>query len=242
KRLTKQGRRPATVNRYLANLHMSYVLGKRHGLVIVMPEFPWRSEMGNERQGFLTREKYEALRAELAPHAKLVLVIGYYLGLRRGEILGLKWDQVDMREKVIRLKALQTKNKSPRIAPIYGELYGWLDMARTERDQKFPGCPWVIQVRGKRIYSLRTAWLAALRRMNTTEDLLIHDLRRTALSNMEDAGIPRSVAMSISGHKTESAYKRYLIGNQKRVIEAGHTMEVFHEKQREAAENEIGRA
>jgi integrase len=102
----------ASINRCLANLHYAFQLGmdEEPPLVLRIPKFPWRQE-DNVRQGILDRQTYEKLRAELVPHAALALVIGYHTGMRKGEILSLRWDQIDLREGVIRLEKKQVKNK-----------------------------------------------------------------------------------------------------------------------------------
>jgi hypothetical protein len=44
--------------------------------------------------------------------------------------------------------------------------------------------------------------------------MLLHDLRRSAVRNMERAGLSRSVAMQLTGHKTEAVYRRYAMTSE----------------------------
>jgi integrase len=71
--------------------------------------------------------------------------------------------------------------------------------------------PWVFhRDSGDPIRYLRRAWVAATRGAGVSGRIL-HDFRRTAVRRMERAGVPRSVAMKISGHRTESIDRRYAI-------------------------------
>ncbi|PYM64496.1 MAG: site-specific integrase, partial [Candidatus Rokuibacteriota bacterium] len=56
---------------------------------------------------------------------------------------------------------------------------------------------------GHRRGDFRKAWATACRKAGCP-GMLKHDFRRTAVRNLETAGVPRSVAMKITGHKTES--------------------------------------
>jgi integrase len=64
-------------------------------------------------------------------------------------------------------------------------------------------CPYVFNRNGRRIKSLRKSWELACESAGYPGKLL-HDLRRSAVRNMERAGLSRSVAMQLSGHKTEA--------------------------------------
>jgi integrase len=58
--------------------------------------------------------------------------------------------------------------------------------------------------------SIRIEWHNAVRAAGIPWKIP-HDFRRTAVRRLERAGVPRSVAMKLVGHKTESVYRRYAI-------------------------------
>lgn len=220
----------SSINRYLANLHKALKLGEQAELVGKIPPFPWQSE-DNVREGVFTDAMYIAIRDELAPHARLAFVIAYHTGMRKGAILSLRRDWIDLEAGVIRIPspAKGSTKRNPRNVPIWGEMRGYLEMAMAERTK----CPYLIQYEGSAVREIRTAWNAACRRAGIAM-ALFHDTRRTVITRMEEAGVPRHAAMAASGHKTESAYKRYAIGSQRVAQQTGRQMEEWLAKQDEA--------
>ena len=74
-------------------------------------------------------------------------------------------------------------------------------------------CPYVFQRNGRRIRTFKGAWEAACEAAGFP-GRIPHDLRRSAVRNMERAGLSRSVAMQLTGHKTEAIYRRYAITSE----------------------------
>ena len=74
--------------------------------------------------------------------------------------------------------------------------------------------------------TLRTAWKNACK-VAGCPGKLIHDMRRSAVRTFERAGVPRSVAMSIVGHKTESIYRRYAIVDEAMQREAAARLDAW---------------
>ena len=83
--------------------------------------------------------------------------------------------------------------------------------------------PLVFHRSGRPIHSFRRSWKKACEKAGRP-GLLFHDLRRSAVRNLERAGVPRSVAMKLTGHKTESIYRRYAIVAESDLRAAGEKL------------------
>lgn len=228
-----EGAANSTINRELSLLRRAFNLGlnSEPPLVAVVPKIPRLAE-NNVRKGFFDHEAFVRLRGELPEHLRPVIMFAYSTGCRKGEILSLRWEQVDFSARVVRLEPGETKNDEGRTIPLIGELFDMLLLQKERRDRFYPGCSCVFFRYGKKIKSLYRAWLEAGKRAGLIDDRgnskhLFHDLRRTGVRNLIRAGVPERVTMMISGHKTRSVLDRYNIVDERDVLVAGEKLERY---------------
>ena len=159
------------------------------------------------------------MRGVLPNHQKVPLTIGYWTGMRRGEILNLQWEQLDLERGLLRIDPGTTKTGEGRVVPVVPDLLAVLTQWRLRTLKGWPLCHWVCHYQGERLTRLTRAWDRAARRVGLNGKLF-HDLRRTAIRNMVRAGVSERVAMTISGHKTRSVFDRYDIVSERDLHEA----------------------
>jgi integrase len=201
------------------------------------PHFP--KLQGGTRTGFLTRDVFLRLRGELPERLRCPLTLAYDTGMRRGEVFGLRWTDVDIKAREIRLEV--TKNGEKRTVPIGRELLAMLEIER----EKYPAAEFVFmrtdrEGRPVRVLSFRKAWASAAKRAGVS-GTLFHDLRRTAVRNMVRSGIPERVAMAISGHKTRAIFDRYNIVDGDDLSVAAKLLEAYQKREDAARKRETAR-
>lgn len=212
----------ATINKELSYVRRGFRLGLRNEprLVETVPYFPML-EVDNAREGILSHEGYRIIRDSLPLYARIALVISYHTGSRKGEVRRIRIDKIDFAKARIDLPGRVVKNKKPRFLPIYGDMKAELEMAIAAAD---PKCPFLVQNDGKPVFDWEKSWKTACK-LAQIDNALFHDLRRTALTNMIEAGFSEKEAMEISGHKTRSVFDRYHIVSERRLKQLGERLE-----------------
>jgi integrase len=244
-----EGAKNATINRELACLRRMFRIGKTAGKVAFCPEIKMLQE-DNVRTGFFEPADFRSVVQDLPDEVKPIAEVAYITGWRiASEILTRQWRHVDFEGGFLRLEPGETKNRKGRMFPLTPELRQVLQRQRdlTEALERNGGrsIPWVFHREGERIRVFRRSWvracvkagLATLVRKKESGAVRVvlhripHDLRRTAVRNLERAGVPRSAAMAMVGHLTESIYRRYAIADESMLRDAALRLAELHRQQ-----------
>jgi integrase len=206
---TKEGLSPGTVNRYLSALSKAFSNAVR--------EWHWmqdnplaRVSKKTEPRGrvrYLSDEErarlLDACRKSERPELYLIVLFALTTGMRRGELLGLRWPDVDLERRVAVLH--NTKNGDRRSVPIVPEVAALLRergrVRRLDNDLIFAS-------EGAGPIWPDKHWYQALKAAKI-KDFRFHDLRHTAASYLAMSGASVPELAAVLGHRTLQMVKRY---------------------------------
>jgi len=199
--------KPATINRMLAVLSHMFTKAVDWKMMPKDVAAGINAKMlpeNNRRLRFLSKEECQALIHACDPHLKPIVITALNTGMRRGEILTLRWDQhVDLKHNFILLD--NTKNGERREIPVNKTLCAVLQGLPRRID-----IPYVFfdPATGKPYKEFKRSFGSACRRAGI-RDFRPHDLRHTFASQLVMAGVDLTTVKELLGHKEIRMTLRY---------------------------------
>lgn len=202
------GARPATVNGELATLNHLLHRAQEWGWLERAVKVP-RLREENRRLVYLTGEQanllLDAARADACWEIYPFVLIGLHTAMRRSEILGIRWEHVDLARRMIHIPKAKA---GARDQPITAALADYLSELRA----MMPGAVWLFpadSASGHRI-SIEKPFrrVVAAAGLNPRE-VTRHTLRHTAITHLVQSGVDLPTVQRISGHKTLAMVARY---------------------------------
>jgi integrase len=193
--------KPATINRELALLKTMFAWGKFKN----NPAKEVKLLDGEvERVRYLMPDEVRKLLSNCTDHLKPIVEVAVHTGMRKGELLGLRWENVNLELGIISIEKTNTKNKVRKDIPM-NEIVKAAVMG-IERKGHYVFC----NGNGEplKYSSVRKCFEKAVRK-SKIEDFRFHDLRHTFASNLVMAGIDIITVKELMGHKDLKMTLRY---------------------------------
>ncbi len=154
------------------------------------------------RLRFLEKEEIVKLLSNCGTNLRPIVVLALFTGMRRGEILGLKWHDIDVKRNIITL--LDTKNGEKREVPMNEQVKTALIRVRKHPDTAYIFC----NEKGVPVHDIRKSYSTALRKSGIT-NFRFHDLRHTFASQLVMSGVDLNTVRELLGHKDMTMTLRY---------------------------------
>ena len=193
----------ATVNRELALLKHLFSKAIKWKMLRENPAKDVKFLKGAvNRVRYLMPEEFQGLLSNCDDFLKPIVTVAVHTGMRRGEILSLRWDQVNFEQGIITI--LDTKNSERKDIPMDETVRTTLQGLGRRGEFVFPNS------RGKPFNSMiiHYAFHGALDR-SVIPDFRFHDLRHTFASNLVMAGVKIEKVQKLMGHKMIAMTQRY---------------------------------
>ncbi len=210
----KEGVSKVTTNREIQLLKKMFNIALEEGYLEVnqAKKIKLYSELDTVRDRVLSEEEQPGLFKELAEHVRPLVFVALHTGMRKGELLTLKWCNVDFEKRIIKVE--ETKSKKMRFIPVNSVLFDELSSLKLKRGTEQRVFPFKY---------VQKAWENARRRAGL-DDLTLHDLRRTFGTRLLEAGVDIVTIAKLYGHSSVLVTQRYLHPKDKLSKEAVETL------------------
>ena len=242
-----------TLSRELAALKRALKLALSKEMVRRVPSMEIPDERHRADEGEFSSEQFAAVIQQLQAKDRSKYLVPlvtflYRTGMRAQEPMGMKWKEVRLDLRMLRLPARRTKGKEPKAITLDGDLLKLIQQQRKLHDDKFPSCEYVFpDNQGQKITYDRAIdqFQAACKRAEVLEGFTtwdgqlrkpgFHDLRRTFAREADRCRVPHDEIMAIAGWKTHAMLLRYLGCPEDRMRSAFSAMDASYGKVRQQA-------
>lgn len=146
-----------TYTRYRTMVTAILNRAKSKGWIEEVPKLEVRKDKKKKPRKWLTREQWAKLYAELPPHMQPMAEFSVETGLRQANVLGLRWEQIDLDRAFVWIEAQEMKDDDALPVPLSARALQVLkDIAKAKPNPEF-----VFTFRGKPIKEIKTAFIAA---------------------------------------------------------------------------------
>ncbi len=200
----KRPYKPATINRELICLSAIFREAVKRQYVSINPVRGVKLlPMDNKIVRYLSEDEEKALLGACNSGLRPIVICALNTGMRKGEILKLTWEDVDLEQRLIRVQ--HTKSRRTRYIPINSVLF-----AELETLPKIKGVPFVFvnPVTKDRWCDEKIAWKYAIRKSKVAH-FRFHDLRHTFASRLVQAGVQLKAVQELLGHASIEMTMRY---------------------------------
>jgi integrase len=186
----------ATVNRDLSVLRRVLYWGVEEGYLAASPLGRLRMERERRtKRPVLSLREEQLLLAASPAHLQRIILCALHTGMRRGEILSQRWEDIDFDNRILHVSHSKTPEGEAREIPLTNRLY---ELLHANREPRGP----VFTYGGGDLKNIKTSWASSLRRAGIRH-FRFHDLRHTANTRMMLAGVLQEVRREIIGHASQ---------------------------------------
>lgn len=201
--LRKEGKANATINRYLALMSAVFHLCKKRRVAI--PDINIREFMLKEKaENVIYIPDWQTLDKIIyaaADHLKPIVYVALYTGLRKSDILNLKWTDIQGERIVVMVKDASHENGKIHYVDLFPAL--------KEIIYAQPKCSeYIFTYKGERIKDIKTAWKAALRRAGV-KYIKFHALRHTCATWILEKTGNLKLVQQVLGHSDMRVTAKY---------------------------------